>query len=241
MAIMYDEQIYPLRQSDFDYNDNIRISAILDYFQELAGIHANKIGVGFNAMVENKIFWVLIRSRFEIYKQPLPNQQIKVTTWPKQKGKIDFDRDYEILSLDGELMVKASSKWVTIDMDTRRIVRSDKINYIGDHLEKSNFDSLDKLHIEYANKETKEMTYIVSNSDIDHNRHMNNAKYGDLILNMVTYPANFVIKSFQMEHIKEAKLNDIITVHYFIENNEHNFVGLVSENRCFNAKIILEE
>ena len=77
--------------------------------------------------------------KFDILKMPEINQTVIVETWPHEKGRIDFDRDIKITSLDGNTLVIGTSKWCVIDTQTRILQRSTNVNYNGTHLNIVNY------------------------------------------------------------------------------------------------------
>ncbi len=44
---------------EFDFAERIKPSAILEYFQDLATVHADEIGIGYHKMKEGNLCWVL--------------------------------------------------------------------------------------------------------------------------------------------------------------------------------------
>ena len=48
MSKLYYEEQIKLRTNDFDQFDNLKPSAILDIFQDVAGTHATIIGTGYD-------------------------------------------------------------------------------------------------------------------------------------------------------------------------------------------------
>ena len=60
---------YRLRASDFDKYNRIRLSSVLDLFQDAAGQHADLLGVGFERMLERHYLWVLVRIKLQIISQ----------------------------------------------------------------------------------------------------------------------------------------------------------------------------
>ena len=78
----------------------LRPSGILDCFQTVAGIHATVLGLGLRRLLENNHAWVLVRTKYDVYKQIPKESQVIVETWPHVKGAFDYDREYRILDLD---------------------------------------------------------------------------------------------------------------------------------------------
>lgn len=81
MNVFYENNYY-LRISDFDRYGKLRTSSILDLFQDVAATHANLLGIGFDAMIENETIWVLTKVKFEIVNQPDMYETVHVKTWP---------------------------------------------------------------------------------------------------------------------------------------------------------------
>ena len=63
---MYKRITMPIQTKDVDINDYIRPSAVLDYFQDIAGIHANLLGLGADTMLDMGLLWIIIGERFDV-------------------------------------------------------------------------------------------------------------------------------------------------------------------------------
>ena len=177
MAIMKYSTKMTLFNSYFDLNDNLTAKSILGIFQDIASIHAEEIGVGYHDMLQKNLYCVLSRVKFDILKMPIPNQVVCVETWPLQKGRIDFDRDFKILSEDGEVLIVGTSKWCVIDTISRSLQRTENVNYIGEYCQDINYqDRFGKIIVPNNNIEEK-FVHTVRFSDLDHNKHMNNTNY----------------------------------------------------------------
>ena len=113
---------YDLRTNDFDKFNHIKLSSVLDLFQDAAGRHAEEIGVGFEAMKSRSYFWVLIRSKFQIISQPVIHQKVIVKTWPLAPNKFIYRREYSVESENGDKLIVGSSEWVVMHSERRRLV-----------------------------------------------------------------------------------------------------------------------
>ena len=55
MAELLKKLVLPIQTKDVNLDDYLRPSSVLDYFQDIAGIHANEIGVGYlDALKKNE-------------------------------------------------------------------------------------------------------------------------------------------------------------------------------------------
>lgn len=233
MIMKYEDRI-KLYSSYFDANDKLTPKAILEIFQDIAASHAEQIGVGFQLMLNKNLYWVLSRVKFDILKNPKPNQTIKAITWPHEKGRIDFDRDMLILNEDDEILIKATSKWCVIDTINRKLQRTENVNYIGDicpdinYLEK--FDKISLPTSEFKNINAHKVCF----SDLDHNKHMNNTNYGTLILNSID---NKNISHFEINFINESVLDDEITISQCKTDNGEYILGKNQDKIIFTAYV----
>lgn len=65
---------------EFDFLERIKPSAIMEYFQDLATVHASEIGIGYGEMKEQNLCWVLNRLSAIIDKSPKLGEEIIITT-----------------------------------------------------------------------------------------------------------------------------------------------------------------
>ncbi len=221
-----------LFNSYFDFNNNLKLSSILSIFQDVAAHHAEDIGVGYEPMLKKNLLWVLSRVKFDIVKQPQINETVIVETWPHIKGKIDFDRDFLIKNLNQEVLIKGTSKWCVINSQTRMLSRTDEIEYVGKYYNKINYDEkfVKTPTFDTTNLKPK-FSHMVSFSDLDHNGHMNNTMYANLIFDAIE---NKNVNHFQINFLNECLLNDNIDVYYVKENNQQ-VCGVVNNKVVFSS------
>ena len=173
-----------LYNSYFDFNNRLTAKSILNIFQDVASIHGEELGVGYEAMLEKNLYWVLSRIKFDIIKMPEINQTVVVETWPHVKGRIDFDRDMKICSEEGELLIIGTSKWCVIDTVNRMLQRTDNINYLGEPC-----------------------------LDINYEDRFNNTNYANLVLNAIEnkkinhFEINFINECKDNELISVSSIN----------------------------------
>ena len=143
----------------------------------------------------------------------------------------DFDREFKICSLGGETLITGVSKWCVIDTTTRTLKRTDGVDYVGEYVDQ-------KIYLEPFNKITlpndmgkKQLTHVVNYSDLDHNWHMNNTNYANLITAVCK---NKDFTHFEINFISECMENQEISVYSKEENGEF-FVGKVGEKVSFTA------
>ncbi len=243
MSLMKRTMDFFIHTKDVDYNDVIRPTAVLDMFQDLAGLHAEDLGVGYLDLKEKNYAWVVLYQRYEMKQIPPYLDTVQLVTWPKPKNRLEFEREYLLKDKEGHTLVQGISNWVIIDLNTRGLVRADKINFNGEYETFTNYPEKckRKLGLDQA-KILDTFTYKVTLEDIDHNGHMNNARYINIIQNhFFEYGSKDYIKDVEIAYVKEAKHKDEIQVGHFRLDNKEAFIGFVNHEICFECLIGVEK
>lgn len=232
---------FRLRISDYTTYDHLTPHAVLDLFQDVAGKHADLIGVGFQKMIEKDLIWVLVRTKYEVLKNPELYETVRVSTWPKDKGKLDFDREYLIENQKGEVLIRGISKWVVVNSTTRRISLARDVHY-NCELEKREyfpgaFPKLEDFDIADLPFYEERTTF----SDLDHNGHVNNANYARFILNSIALQPDEEIAFFEIDHIKELPPNTFVKNFYKKDGKIILVKGIIDNgDTTYIAKIVLK-
>lgn len=240
MAIMLYEDQFQVHTSECDTKDKMRPAAVLDFFQDVASVHAEKLGVGFEDLLKLNLYWVILYEEFEFIKDVSWLHKVKVRTWPKSRTRLEFEREYELRSMDDELLVKGISNWCVINTNSRKLERGDSVVFNGEYYDYTNYpEKLSRrLKISTENPD-KEWDYTVLLTDLDHNLHLNNAKYLDIIYNM--HVTDKRCKKAQIAFVSEAHLNDIIHITYKKTIDGDCYIGTVNDKVCFQAILTMED
>lgn len=232
------EDIITLRTCDFDRYLRITASSVLDLFQEVAGAHAESLGIGFKATLEKNLLWVLTKVKFEIIKQPQIHTKVRVVTWPLTPSKITLRREYEVYSEDGELLIIGSSEWVFMHSELRRIMPAKDVYPDIPLLEKMTFEEKFSK-VKMPDVKTKDYHLIPRFSDIDMNSHVNNTKYASFVLDAFNPEEKDEIKAVQIDYHREVKCGNRLLISYCLQEKELYAKGESSDSEVmFNCKII---
>ena len=240
--IMKEEKQYFIHEPFVGAGDFLRPASILDLFQDTAALHARNLGIGYDDLLKLNLLWVVTNVEFELVgKLPKFGDEIIVKTWPLEKGKLEFKREYEITDLEGNLIIKGISSWFTIDAITHRLTKGDKVVYSGEYFNKTNYPDYKRFKIdtEVESSEVLEWQYKVLYTDLDHNNHMNNARYLDIIYNKRLLTNITELKRIKISYEHEILYDEIIDMKYIKNNKEHTFVGCVNGTECFT--VLMEE
>lgn len=214
-------QEFPLRTSDFDCRGQIKPSAVLDLFQEVAGTHANELGVGFDDLLKKELLWVLVKVKFKIENDIKEHQKVTVKTWPLPAGRVTLQREYLIEDQNGNTLVKGTSEWVTVHSEKRRILPPNNVYPLEEYCEDRMFEEkLVKVSDFTESKASLEVNPQFC--DLDRNGHVNNIRYADYVLNALK-PSEQKIRQFQIDFHREIMSGMSVSV--FLSEDENGLLA----------------
>lgn len=240
----YLERTYHLRTSDFDMRNRILPASVLDLFQDAAGEHATALGVGYYNLLPEHKCWMILRTRYEVIRQPRLFSDVTVRTWPIESRRIEFDRDYIMYDEDGNELIKGTSQWAILDVSDREkpqpvMARNFELGldeYLTNRALEGRFERL------APNFDADGEPYVTKSgyTDIDTNDHVNNIKYANFILNAIDLPAEAEISSFRIDYLKEITSGAEISL--FIKRDGDSILcrGKSEDKVSFTAKITIK-
>lgn len=231
---------YTVQVSDIDFRQQLKLSSLFVYLQDMATEHAIKLDVGRN-VIQSKygVIWVLIRARVDVIRYPKLKENLTIETWPDQPNKIEFDRNFIVYDEKNNIIAKAVTTWVVIDFNTRKLKRSSLIeaNFPNSGREKAIDCELGKI----KSKGNPQLSYkkTVGYSDIDINEHLNNAKYVDYIMDCFSLDNHkkYFVKSIEVDYIHEALPGETIILQTDYTNVDENFVFIEGINEETNKTV----
>lgn len=228
MSDIKHEELFSIRNSDFSYKDEIKPQAVLQILEEVAGRHAEELGIGYLDMKALNFAWVVVRTRVEITGSLTNGNNGYVLTYPSKPSRIDSDRNYIIYDMNHNECVKAIQKWIVIDYTSRRIQRLSSINFPEGASEETVLPSLSKIHLDENANLVNKVEIKTCINDLDHNGHVNNARYAEFVFNTFDLDEKRKLSAFECEYIKELKYNEDAYLMY--DNTRENYALYNSNN-----------
>jgi acyl-ACP thioesterase len=200
---------YKITSYQVDFQEKIKPAHLMQLFQEAAGNHAQHLGAGYNALVNEKLFWALSRIRVEVDKLPKWGDEIRIETWPNSVVGPFFRRDFIFYNRQNEPICKGVSGWLLLSSETMRPQRADKLNIELPFNEgKFALDSFpDRLN---GAAETPVFSKKILYNEIDVNNHVNNTRYLDWVMDCFDseFYLKHQLKSFTLEFLGEMHWGD---------------------------------
>lgn len=216
---------YKVRSYQMDMLGRLTLKSIAGYLQESAGNHANRNGFGYLQMSESGLIWVLTRLKIIVHSYPVWGEELELNTWVVNREKFFSRRDFEIKSKNGDVIIAATTGWMLLDATHKRPQLVDNfpmnIQMYPDKLAVN--QELTKLN--GPKNIDNEAHYKVKYSDLDVVRHVNNIQYLRIILDTFAfeYRSRFHIKSFEINYLSEALINQDLKILTANKSNSNDY------------------
>lgn len=224
---------FKVRSYDCDSTTHLRLSGLLEYFQETA-LHAAEIqGIGYRTMLSGGYALLLSRMKVRIAQMPLWGESVKVQTWLKGYApeKVAW-QDFVVRDSQGNAMAEATSSWLLIDLKTGKSVPHFENPY--------RFEEHNGLHaleeqlavLEPHGMPQHALTKHVRYSDLDLNRHVNNCRYADWVLDALEIEElrTRSIRSLQLNYLAQVPYDTKVAIMRFPSSKHHVNLFGVNEN-----------
>ena len=170
-------EVFTVCATDCDANKRMRPAALFVAMQEGGERHATPLGLGYEAMMERGLFFVLARIHIRFDRAPRFGEKVVHTTWPGMSNRFFCPRFHTFTLEDGTPLASAGALWVILDAKTRKIVSPLTANL--PFPDTSDIPAAIELptRIPQPGQITSTYTRCPVYSDYDVNGHVNNTRY----------------------------------------------------------------
>ena len=187
------EELHTIRYSEGDRNGFLKLRALFDYAQDIAGNHAEELGVGMSNLRQQGRAWMLSRIRLRILRHPKICETLRILTYPMGFQRLFARREFRFYDQHEQLICAATSYWLLLELPNLRILNAQR--ELEDIMPDNGaldiaFTNIDK--IQAPTIIDKRSSCHVEESMLDINQHLNNAEYAALVQNFLSpghYPA----------------------------------------------------
>lgn len=188
-------------------HEEANIASVLNYFQETSICHSAGIGNSVPTLIQSNLGWVIIQWYVEVKRYPVCGENITAETWASGFNKFYATREFNMYDDHENVIAKATSLWILMDISKRRPVRipQEFIDaYAPSNVRSIDFEFKKFDKTEYEKVDDRE--FYIRRSDIDTNGHVNNVKYAEWVLE--TIPENiyskYMLENFEIVYKKET-------------------------------------
>ncbi|XP_042018452.1 oleoyl-acyl carrier protein thioesterase 1, chloroplastic-like [Salvia splendens] len=227
-GLSYKEK-FIVRCYEVGINKTATVETIANLLQEVGCNHAQYVGFstdGFAttlSMRKYHLIWVTARMHIEIYKYPAWSDVVEIETWCQSEGRIGTRRDWILKDYStGEVIGRATSKWVMMNQDTRRLqkvtdeVRDEYLVYCPKSLRlafpEENNASLKKIAKLDDPADHSKVGLVPRRADLDMNQHVNNVTYIGWVLESM--PQEIIdsheLQTITLDYRRECQQDDVV-------------------------------
>lgn len=199
-----------------DASWRLKPASFMNFAQEAAGNHAVYLGFGYDDLIASNTAWILSRVHVVFTDTPKWKEDITLTTWHKGLNRLFFLRDFILTDRQGRERVKATTSWLVLDLETRRLVRDPKLVEEGTVCAENVMETpADKVQMPKDVEAEHVMDHVVAYSDVDMNAHTNNAMYMQWAMDAVDYDiaSTMPVKEFTINFNHETKPGDVVAIY----------------------------
>lgn len=219
------ERNYYIHYYEVDYKKRCLITSIMKYFEDLALIQSEKLGLGIDYLNKSCLAWVLYKWDIKVKRYPHFGETIKITTMPYSFKKFYAYRKFDIYDCSGNNIVSANSVWLLIDLNTKKLTQIIDNIYKVYQIDKGR-DILEIGSMKKLERIDRAIDFHVRYSDIDTNRHVNNVKYVDWSIETIPLDTvlNYELKRLKVTYKKETAYGENVKAVTQLSSSDNNVV-----------------
>lgn len=210
---------YYLAAGECNPQGELPLTLLMTRIIEVATLHANSWGVGYERLIRDNQVWVLSRVAIEMTEYPKVNTNYKLTTWIEDYNRHFSQRNMRIDDENGKPLGYVRTIWMVIDMNTRASVDIEKLGYIRENVSdipcpiepQSRLRPIEQGHA---------VDYTFGYMDCDFNRHVNTVRYLSLLMNMFDMDCydHYFIRRMELSFIRETHYGE--TAQFVIDDSD---------------------
>lgn len=219
---------------DCDSYGKLSSANLVKYLGEAALQHSIDSGDYAYSVDENDKAWMIYKWRIEILDDLRAGDAVDVQTWISRLYKFYANREYLVYSED-KLVARVSSLWIYIDTKRKFPSRIPKdledIYTIDEEYIFKDFIELDEKLEGFLD----EFIFSVRKSDIDYNKHVNNANYIDWMMELIPLEIeeNYKLSKVNVTYKQEVLYNEDIVSKIKLVNKEKDALDI--EHRIYGS------
>lgn len=231
---------------DADSRFFMKPSAFMDHAQEMAYLAATYLGFGYDDLQKHHTAWVLSRFEYRFINTPKWRDSLKLQTWHKGFDGLFALRDFRLLYEDGTPAIVGTSSWLVIDVETRRMVRSDECERLVPPGSMCLDDAIEERAPKVVMPRGVEPEFVkdhvVGYSDLDFIGHTNNARYIVWAMNAIDPSITFDhnVLAVRINFNKETTSGETVSLYRFCREEAGRIVCTVEGRAAGKAAFVAE-
>jgi len=201
---------YAVHGFDCGYGGPFSPFSLANYFQEAAGLDADRLGFGMADFAAAGRTWMLSRIAMRIDGLPREGERVRARTWPSGCDRLFALRDLVLEDEAGLVLVKAVYAYLVVDVAARKPLRPDRA-LDGSRLGRPEH-ALADFSLGAAVPARSEPVYELRARarHIDHNGHVNNAHYVSWLADAAAGRASGALRELKVDFLREVLEGELL-------------------------------
>lgn len=195
-----------------DIHNHWKLSHIMRAVQQIASDQLDDLGMTFRKLYSEGYVFLLSKEYLQFHQGITAGEMVRISTWPIPPKGAQFRRNVAIDSMDGQRLMSGYTTWLLVDPQNHKILRPAAFPYELRYAPLNENDPIEeelssmKPAVAGNNRPGQSLKVAYSNSDC--NGHLNNAVYGDLVMDCLPFEIweEYCPESFLIHFIREAKV-----------------------------------
>ncbi|MBQ6595211.1 MAG: hypothetical protein IJH78_06075 [Clostridia bacterium] len=224
-----------LRTCDCDAGAFWKPSSILEIMQETAAEHCDRLRASRARLEERGLCWVLSRTGVSMSRLPVYGERVTVETYLTPVKHLFYPRGNVIRDASGEVIGRANSYWLLMDLETRRMVNDEYVqSCLPASLQAEEAVRLNRP-IRPLDGEVRRAELLPRFSELDLNGHVNNTRYMDWCCDALGREilTERHIMGFWVYYENELREDAHVDTELTVSDDQFAFFGFSEGRRCF--------
>nr|XP_043626174.1 palmitoyl-acyl carrier protein thioesterase, chloroplastic-like [Erigeron canadensis] len=224
-------QNFDIRSYEIGPDQTASIETIMNHMQETTLNHLKAIGLlgdGYGStpeMCKKNLIWVMVKMQVVVDRYPIWGGVVQIDAWKAAYRKNGLGGNWIFYDCKtGEMLIRASSIWVMMNTETRRISRfPDEVRAEIQPVLLDTPPAVEEQTIKWSKRDYNIVPHVRNGlmprwSDVDVNQHVNNTKYIGLLLESVpkTIMKNYELASMTLEYCRECEMDSVLQSHTYV-------------------------
>jgi len=174
------------------------VQTICNYLQEIASLHAARLGVAVDVLFKKNLTWVLSRLHLKMDHYPTWGDEVIVETWPSGMKGLFATREFIVYDYRQNKIGLATTSWMILDLKKQKPIKMPDFIEAIDIPEYPRAIDDDFKKLPPLIRSDAEKQFNVRYSDLDINQHVNNVNF-----------IEWAIESVPPEIFKKKRMTDL--------------------------------
>jgi len=170
------EETFSVKTYHCRSDGGIKVWSVMQMLQEVAAVHAERLGFGLERLNEMDSYWVLSNILIDFAESAKWNDRITIRTWPSGHTRSIATREFIGTKQDKQELFRAGSEWMVLKKSTNRPRNLSRLDLpLPAKGARAICGNLKRLGPQRSYTHTEQLR--VPYSSIDLNGHVNNTEY----------------------------------------------------------------